>query len=295
MFTVRKPLHRLPDYHDDMTTRSPLPPTLVVATQPLLPSRVVRRTELHDAYGGSRQGGISLLGSYDGIFSFTGESGEAHGYHDEWLPDGTFRYFGEGASGDMELNRGNKAIHEQPENGRRLFVFDMNVPERSTVRFLREFQRARTGEDRGPDDNGIDRRRYFFDLEPIEDGTAETAEVPSVPEDSQTLFDEGREREIRSNRVERSRKLVEKVKEIHGLTCQACGLNFGEVYGEHGEGFIEVHHKVPVAEAAKSGARKVDAKADMAVLCSNCHGMVHRGGRLLAIEELRELVRGVGA
>ena len=106
----------------------------------------------------------------------------------------------------------------------------------------------------------------------------------------ETLFDEGREREIRSNRVERSRKLVERAKEIHGLSCQACGFNFEKAYGGHGAGFIEVHHKVPVAEAAKEGGGKVDAKAAMAVLCSNCHRMIHRGSELLEIDDLKAIV-----
>jgi 5-methylcytosine-specific restriction enzyme A len=273
-----------------MATRDPLPNVLSVDGSPLTPSRVIRRRQLHEAYGGSRQSGISLLGSYDGIFCFTGESGEAHGYHDEWLPDGCFRYYGEGGSGDMEMNRGNQAIHDQPDNGRRIFLFDMNVPERSAVRFVGEFRSVRTGEDRGPDNSGADRRRFFFDLAPIDLETEVAPDTP-VTTDNQTVFDEGREREIRTNRVERNRKLVERAKEIHGLSCQVCGFNFEEAYGAHGEGFIEVHHKVPVAAAAKGGGGKVDAKEDMAVLCSNCHRMVHRGGRLLMLDELREIER----
>lgn len=273
-----------------MATRTRLPNILIVGGAPLVPSRVVRRTELHEAYGGNRQSGISVLGAYDGIVCFTGDTGLTHGYHDEWLPDGLFRYYGEGSIGDMQLNRGNLAIHEQPENGRRLFLFDMNVPERSTVRFLGEFRRMRTGEDRGPDREGADRRRFYFDLAPVEIDDEESAES-IAPVDNQTLFDEGREREVRTNRVERNRRLVERAKGIHGLSCQVCGFNFESHYGEHGRGFIEVHHRVPVALASRDPKRSVNADSEMAVLCANCHRMVHRGGKLLSIEELSDIVR----
>ena len=35
--------------------------------------------------------------------------------------------------------------------------------------------------------------------------------------------------------------------EIHGDSCKACGFNFGEVYGDHGSGFIHVHHVMPIS------------------------------------------------
>jgi predicted HNH restriction endonuclease len=147
----------------------------------------------------------------------------------------------------------------------------------------REFRNLRRGEDRGPDRNGNDRRRYYFDLEQL-DANAETA--PGV--DTQDLFDEGREREIRTNRAERKREAVEAAKRLHGLSCQVCEFN-GDAYGDHGAGFIEVHHLLPVAEAAKRGKRSVNARTELAVLCSNCHRMIHRGSRLLTLEELREI------
>jgi len=193
----------------------------------------------------------------------------------------------------MQMTRGNQAIHDQSEKETRIFLFDMNVPERSTVRFMGEFKRIRTGEDRGPDDGNKDRKRIFFDLCPLEQEPRHPIQPP-IPPDNQFLYDEGREREIRTNRVERNRKLVERAKQIHGLTCQVCGFNFESFYGEHGAGFIEVHHKFPVSLAAKMGSRKVDAEADMAVLCPNCHRMIHRGTELLDVDELKNLVEHRG-
>jgi hypothetical protein len=52
---------------------------------------------------------------------------------------------------------------------------------------------------------------------------------------------------------ERSRKLVSKVKSCLGFTCQACDLNFEDVYGSIGKGYIEAHHLVLQPQLARVG------------------------------------------
>lgn len=68
-----------------------------------------KRTDIHDAYGGQRQGGISTPADHDLIFLFSSSSGEEYGYIDGWQGD-IFHYSGEGQKGDMEFTRGNRAI-----------------------------------------------------------------------------------------------------------------------------------------------------------------------------------------
>ncbi|MCK5250753.1 MAG: HNH endonuclease [Spirochaetaceae bacterium] len=47
------------------------------------------------------------------------------------------------------------------------------------------------------------------------------------------------------------------------------------------------HHLKPVSE---SGIVDVDPKSDMAVLCANCHAMIHRRrDSLLSINELKKM------
>ncbi|MFT3806053.1 MrcB family domain-containing protein [Arenimonas sp.] len=78
-------------------------------------------------------------------------------------------------------------------------------------------------------------------------------------------------------RIERNKKLVQKVKNERGTTCEACGFNFGKKYGSIGEGFIEAHHLKPIAQL--QGAKvPMDPKKDFVVLCPNCHRMIHRSG-----------------
>ncbi|WP_420431832.1 HNH endonuclease [Candidatus Poriferisocius sp.] len=75
----------------------------------------------------------------------------------------------------------------------------------------------------------------------------------------------------------------------HGAKCRVCGIDFGEEYGDFANGFIHVHHKTPVARAAKDGEYKVDPKEDLVPVCPNCHAMLHRHeDKPCTVETLRE-------
>jgi 5-methylcytosine-specific restriction enzyme A len=76
-------------------------------------------------------------------------------------------------------------------------------------------------------------------------------------------------------RIERNTGLSKKVKKIKGYTCEACDLTFIEKYGALGEKFIEAHHLKPISDLG-IGKFKVDLENDFAVLCSNCHSMIHK-------------------
>jgi len=92
---------------------------------------------------------------------------------------------------------------------------------------------------------------------------------------------------------ERNSALVKAAKERflekHGrLFCECCKFNFEDQYGEIGSAFIEAHHVLPVSDLSHSGKTKVE---DLAMLCSNCHRMVHRKRPWIALEKLKELLR----
>lgn len=88
----------------------------------------------------------------------------------------------------------------------------------------------------------------------------------------------------------RQRK-IQAVMRAHGsLTCEVCGFDFGATYGDVGDGYIEVHHVTPLHASGETTTRLVD----LAVLCSNCHRMIHRRTPWLTPDELRERVRRVG-
>lgn len=83
-----------------------------------------KRKELHNYFGGQRQGGISTPKGYPYIFIFTNERGENYGYVDGWGEDGFFSYTGEGQNGDMLFKSGNKAIRDHEELNKKVFLFE---------------------------------------------------------------------------------------------------------------------------------------------------------------------------
>jgi len=89
----------------------------------LLPGDEIKRTALHDRFGGGGQGGISPSRKTPNILVFTDPAaGHKHGYDDRW--DGPLLlYVGEGQHGDQTLTGGNKAILEHRLTSRALRVF----------------------------------------------------------------------------------------------------------------------------------------------------------------------------
>lgn len=67
------------------------------------------------------------------------------------------------------------------------------------------------------------------------------------------------------------------------LYCEICGFNFEEKYGEIGRDYIEGHHKFPISEITEEYNRITSN--DIALVCSNCHRMLHRKNPWLTIEE----------
>jgi len=74
----------------------------------------------------------------------------------------------------------------------------------------------------------------------------------------------------------------------HGrLFCEACAFDFQKTYGEHGKDFIECHHLNPLAFSTGNTRTHSD---DLALLCANCHRMVHAKTPWLTLVELKALV-----
>jgi putative restriction endonuclease len=87
---------------------------------------------------------------------------------------------------------------------------------------------------------------------------------------------------------ERSKKLINAFKaSLVTFACEACGSDMGEAYGPLGEGYIEAHHRVPVASLKDGEKTKL---SDLAALCPNCHRMIHRND-LMSVEDLAAHIR----
>jgi predicted HNH restriction endonuclease len=108
----------------------------------------------------------------------------------------------------------------------------------------------------------------------------------SIAIDSQKAFDDGFKNQIIKEVSFRNKQVVQLAKEKHGTICIVCQFDFGKVYGDHGAGFIEMHHLMPISLGARSTTVE-----DLRPVCANCHRMLHRGKKVLSIEELKVLIK----
>jgi 5-methylcytosine-specific restriction protein A len=114
---------------------------------------------------------------------------------------------------------------------------------------------------------------------------------PVRADDDEGEFPEGRVLYRLHRTIERNSDLVgivkRKAESAGALSCCVCTFDFLERYGELGRGFIECHHTVPISEY---GVSKMTRPADLALVCSNCHRMLHRRRPWLRIDELSRLL-----
>ena len=123
-------------------------------------------------------------------------------------------------------------------------------------------------------------------------GSEESEKIrnPSYDEDDseavegRVLFRVHRVRE-RNQSLSKKKKNAE-LKKSGNLACEVCGFIFKEKYGELGKGFIECHHKIPLADLHSNQKTRL---SDLALVCSNCHRMLHRQSKM-SIGELRSQI-----
>lgn len=116
---------------------------------------------------------------------------------------------------------------------------------------------------------------------------------PITTEDDESSFPEGRVRYCWHRHLERDGALAKRVKskrlrDTGKLECDVCSFDFAAIYGETGEGFIEAHHRTPVSSLDGTQATR---EKDLALVCSNCHRMLHRAYPPITVEQLRACFR----
>jgi predicted HNH restriction endonuclease len=99
-------------------------------------------------------------------------------------------------------------------------------------------------------------------------------------------FVEGRSYYALHRRRERSQAAVRRKKQTPAV-CEVCALDFECYYGPHGADFIECHHVNQLADSDVTLTRL----EDLALVCANCHRMLHHGSAPPTVHELREMVR----
>lgn len=110
----------------------------------------------------------------------------------------------------------------------------------------------------------------------------------AIPEEISTpsLYFEGACRSITVNVYERDPRARKACIQHYGTTCFVCSFDFSATYGSLGDGFIHVHHLVPLSQINEG--YNVDPIRDLRPVCPNCHAMLHKREKVLTIDELKK-------
>jgi 5-methylcytosine-specific restriction protein A len=239
-----------------------------------------RVRDIHDAYGGQRQGGISTPRLAPLIFLFTGESGDQYGYRDGPRDDGTFAYTGEGQVGDMEFVRGNLAIRDHVRNGRDLLLFE-KLRQPGSYRFVGPFACDGFEHATAPDRNGTSRQIIVFHLRPAASGEEREIEGATTQLRGRSLeelrrraiedaLDQPNRSEGRRSYIERSASVRAYVLERANGICESCEKPAPFVRS-NGEPYLEPHHIRRLADGGPDHPLWVGA------ICPTCHREIHHG------------------
>lgn len=141
------------------------------------------RSEVHDEYGGSRQGGVSTATKSQTVLLFTDRAkGPRHGYVDGWGADGCYHYTGRGKVGDQTMTEGNKFVLQHVSLGRRLLLWEAVSTGKVAFRgeFAVDLEKPYYTAD-ALDDNSENRSVIIFRLRPIAGTPTQSAELEHTP------------------------------------------------------------------------------------------------------------------
>jgi len=253
-----------------------------------------RLNDLHEKYGGQRQGGISTPADYALVFLFASKEGKQYGYRDEFQDDGTFWYTGEGQTGDMTMERGNKAIRSHRSTGKELHLFSSLGS--GLVRYVGQaFYLDHHWEER-LDQDGKPRRAIVFELEvetylPEDDLFGEAGKqvreklsggdnldrplsglsMNELRQAAIQLVDPSASQELRRRSIRRRSEAIRRyVFARADGWCEGCEKEAPFVTTK-GRPYLEAHHIRRLADEGPDHPRWVIA------LCPTCHRMVHHG------------------
>ena len=121
----------------------------------------------------------------------------------------------------------------------------------------------------------------------------ENSDLGEMEGDPKILNHINQERRTRSSRIVKLAKFDAIQKGKGFVECECCKFDFRKTYGGIGIEYIECHHKIFLSQG-----KRITRIQDLALVCSNCHRMLHRKnskGEYHSVEELSELIKSLKA
>lgn len=266
-----------------------------------------RRSDIHGIYKGQQYGGIATPAEHPYIFIFTGDAGGEYSYIDDFDPNGTFKYTGEGQEGDMRMTKGNLAIHDHQKNNKEILLFESTS--RGFVRFLGYCNYVFHHIEERPDRNGELRDAIVFHLDIVNTKNIDTAQTlsPKVVEAPKAVYitkpSKGKSlqqlREIALSSTPTHASTKEKIQSIQNRStaiklyakkrangiCEGC--NETAPFETKSGPYLEVHHLTRLADGG------ADLPQNIIALCPTCHRKAHYS--LDCLEFNNQLINKVAA
>jgi 5-methylcytosine-specific restriction protein A len=137
-----------------------------------------------------------------------------------------------------------------------------------------------------------DMHAVVHELALVIESSARAAPVQAaIPEEGEDEVAEGKVLYRLHRARERNRSIVKKKKAAvlaagGALACEPCGLVFSQMYGPAGADYIEVHHRVPLHVSGPTTTKL----GDLALICANCHRIIHQSKPWLTVKQLAAIV-----
>ena len=116
-----------------------------------------------------------------------------------------------------------------------------------------------------------------------------SSSVDPEADESRVAYREGRLVQININTYERNRAARRACIAHYGSSCSVCGIDFAERYPGIGDGYIHVHHLVPLSSVGRE--YELNPVKDLIPVCPNCHEMLHQKDPPYTPDELRIIFR----
>ena len=225
-----------------------------------------------EAKGGNWDTGIVEHDSEFLIFANVGIEGRTGHDYNNWWEGERFRWSHKGSS-RLQWTSVRKLLEE----GRRVHLF------------WRESNSAPFGY------AGLAKAIEVLDKTPVEilwsfeDGAYDGTFFQGPDEVQSEEYAEGTAHQVSVNVYERNASARRACINHYGTSCVVCGLNFEDLYGPIGAGYIHVHHLVPLSDCGEG--YKVDPVKDLRPICPNCHAMAHRRVPPYPVEEVQLMLK----
>lgn len=118
---------------------------------------------------------------------------------------------------------------------------------------------------------------------------ATISSLPATPLEDDISGKEGRVLTRLHSYRERDRTLVKKAKALFKtkfgyLFCECCGLRAEQFYGDRANDRIQAHHRTPMEQLLPDSVTKAE---DLAMVCPNCHDIIHAKRPWLSVDALK--------